>query len=188
MPAAAGLLPVHTSHHPPRAPTPPALPLAAVAGTLRVSKYEDKKAAFEDRAYRLHHNKSQCRADLFASVRPEWGKWWGKVCTAGVRRGPAGLLPCMQLVWFAPLGSTLARRCLWHALGTQPALRAACAAGRHGAGRHRRGGGAGPSSGGGGGRRVRGRRGRPAGARGHIQVGYKSRVAACLHQAGYLVG
>ncbi len=47
-----------------------ALPLrvAAILGVARLASQEDLKAAVEDRAYRLHYNKSQNRADLFAQV------------------------------------------------------------------------------------------------------------------------
>lgn len=37
-------------------------------GTMKVISYDDVKSALEDRAYRLHYNKSQSRVDLFAQA------------------------------------------------------------------------------------------------------------------------
>ena len=37
-------------------------------GPMKISKWEDKAAGFQDRAYRLHFNQSQNRADTFAHI------------------------------------------------------------------------------------------------------------------------
>lgn len=70
---------------------------AAVLGAVRIAGYEERKAALEDRAYRLHYNAGQNRVDRFAQVgggpRAAWNPVQvGTVLGAGfasVALGPA---------------------------------------------------------------------------------------------------
>ncbi|KAL4419248.1 hypothetical protein ABPG77_001186 [Micractinium sp. CCAP 211/92] len=83
--------------------------LTGAMGAVRLAQLEDLKAGVEDRAYRLHYNQGQNRADLFARVGSAAG-----VATA------AALLP----ISVAPLvagGAVGAAVALVAHVGTKPA-------------------------------------------------------------------